>query len=221
MKLTLYYAPIACSLVPLVTLYEAGAQFEVKPISLKDGDQKSAEYLRLNPKSKVPVLVIDGEPLTENVAILSFIASAFPEKNLLPAEPKDWIKALSLMGWCSSGMHPPLTRIFYPARFCDAPGSEENTRRIAVEEVVKNFKIADGLLAGREWLFGHWTAVDAYFFWVWRRFSFHRAEIPSFPNYAAHAERIMKRDSMQRALAFEREVLERFAKAAQAPGLTA
>jgi glutathione S-transferase len=214
MKLTLYYAPIACALVPLVTLYEAGAQFEVKPISLKEGDQKSAEFLHLNPKAKVPVLLIDGEPLTENVAILTFIASAFPEKRLLPADPKNRIRALSLMAWCGSGMHPPLTRIFYPARFCDAPGTEEYTRKLAVDEVVKNFNIADALLAGREWVFDHWTAVDAYFFWVWRRFSFHKAEIPSFPNYAAHAERIVKRDSMQRALAFEREVLERFAKAA-------
>ena len=214
MKLTLYYAPIACSLVPLVTLYEAGAQFEVKPISLKGGDQKSAEFQRLNPKSKVPVLVIDGEPLTENVAILTWISRAFPDRKLLPADPKDSIKALSLMGWCASGLHPPLTRIFYPERFCDAPGSEENTRKLAVDEVVKNFKIADAMLAGREWLFGQWTAVDAYFFWAWRRFGFYKTEIPPFPNYAAHAERIMKRDSMQRALAFEREVLERSAKPA-------
>lgn len=211
MKLTLYYAPIACSLVPLVTLYEAGAQFDVKPLSLKD---KPAEFLGVNPKGKVPVLLIDGEPLTENVAILTFIASAFPEKKLLPADPKNWIKALSLMAWCGSGMHPPLTRIFYPARFCDAPGTEEHTRKLAVDEVVKNFKIADALLAGREWVFDHWTAVDAYLFWVWRRFSFHKTEIPSFPNYAAHAERILKRDSMQRALAFERDVLERAAKVA-------
>jgi glutathione S-transferase len=211
MKLTLYYAPIACSLVPLVTLYEAGAQFDVKPLSLKD---KPAEFLGVNPKGKVPVLVIDGEPLTENVAILTWIASAFPERNLLPADPRNSIKALSLMGWCASGLHPPLTRIFYPARFCDAPSSEEYTRKLAVDEVLKNFKMVDDLLAGREWAFDHWTAVDAYFFWVWRRFSFHKAEIPPVPNYAAHAERIMKRDSVQRALAFEREVLDRFAKAA-------
>ncbi len=54
MKLTLYYAPIACSLVPLVTLHESGAEFEVKPISLKNKQQHNSDYLRINPKAKAP-----------------------------------------------------------------------------------------------------------------------------------------------------------------------
>src|SRR6266568_4615753 len=57
MKLTLYYAPIACSLVQLVTLHESGAEFEVKPISLKNKQQHNSDYLRINPKAKVPVRV--------------------------------------------------------------------------------------------------------------------------------------------------------------------
>ena len=214
MKLTLYYAPIACSLVPLVTLHESGAEFEVQPISLKNGQHKSPEYVRINPKSKVPVLVVDGEALTENVAILTWLAKTFPTKKLLPTDSKDAIKALSLMAWCASGLHPPLTRIFDPARYCTVPGSEESIRKLAVDEVIKNFKIVDGLLSGREWAFDHWTAVDAYLFWVWRRFGSFKIEIPSFPNYAAHAERMIKRPSVQRALAFEREVLASAAKAA-------
>lgn len=214
MKLTLYYAPVACSLVPLVTLHESGAEFDVIPISLKNGDQRSAEYLRINPKSKVPVLVIDGEALTENVAILTWLANAFPAKKLLPREPKNSIKAVSLMAWCASGMHPPLTRIFYPARFCDAPGTEDSVRRLAVAEVLKNFRIADAMLAGREWVFEHWTAVDAYLFWCWRRFGFAQVELPPLPNYAAHAARMLKRENVQRALAFEKEVLARAEKAA-------
>src|SRR6266581_1814401 len=183
MRLTLYYAPIACSLVPLVTLHESGAQFEVKPISLKNGQHKTSEYMRINPKSKVPVLVVDGEALTENVAILTWLASAFPTAKLLPTNPKNAIRALSLMAWCASGLHPPLTRIFDPARYCSVPGSEESIRKLALEEVIKNFKIV----------------------------------IPPFPNYAAHGERMMKRESAKRALAFEREVLAQAAKAACNP----
>jgi glutathione S-transferase len=214
MKLTLYYAPIAFSLVPLVTLHESGADFDVKPISLKNKQQHNADYLRINPKAKVPVLVVDGEALTENVAILTWLASAFPAAKLLPTDPKNAIKALSLMAWCASGLHPPLTRIFNPARYCDAPGSEESVHKLALEEVIKNFKIVDGLLAGKEWMFDHWTAVDAYLFWVWRRFGIFKIEIPPFPNYAGHGERMMKRDSVKRALAFEREVQAQAEKAA-------
>jgi glutathione S-transferase len=214
MKLTLYYAPIACSLVPLVTLHESGAEFEVKPVSLKNKQQHDVEYLRINPKAKVPVLVVDGEALTENVAILTWLANAFPARKLLPSDPKNSIKALSLMAWCASGLHPPLSRIFDPARFCNVPGSEESVRKLALGEVIKNFKIVDGILAGKEWMFDHWTAVDAYLFWVWRRFGVFKIEIPPFPNYAGHGDRMMKRESVKRALDFEREVQAQAAKAA-------
>ena len=150
MKLTLYYAPVACSLVPLVALHESGADFDVKPISLKNKQQHDAEYLRINPK----------------------------------------------------------------ARYCGVPGSEESIRKLALEDVIKNFRIVNGMLAGKEWTFDHWTAVDAYLFWVWRRFGVFKIEIPPFPNYADHGERMMKRDSVKRALAFEREVQAQAEKAA-------
>jgi glutathione S-transferase len=78
MKLTLYYSPVACSLVPYVALVEAGADFDVHVVNFRKGDHISAEYRRINPKHKVPVLVIDGEALTKDVAILQWIAGAFP-----------------------------------------------------------------------------------------------------------------------------------------------
>ena len=64
MRLTLHYAPISCSLVPYLALTEAGADFEVRVVDFKRGAHVSEEYLRVNPKHQVPVLVIDGEPLT-------------------------------------------------------------------------------------------------------------------------------------------------------------
>ena len=217
MKLTLYYAPFTCALVPLITLNEAAAQFAVEAIALKNGQQRTPEYLRINPKGKVPALDADGELLTENPAILSFLARAFPAASLLPTEPRDAIRALSLMCWCAAGLHPPLSRINSPLKFCDLPGSEEGVIRLSAEEQLKNFNIVDALLAGRDWVFDDWTSVDAYLFWVWRRFGQLsgrlsgqlRTSIPPFPNYAAHGERMMKRASVQKALAFEKEVLGR------------
>jgi glutathione S-transferase len=69
MQLILYYAPNACSLVPYVTLTEAGASFEVRPLNFRRSEHMAPEYLQLNPEHKVPLLVIDGERLTENIAI--------------------------------------------------------------------------------------------------------------------------------------------------------
>ena len=77
MQITLYYAPIACSLVPYVALTEAQAKFDVEVVNFLQGEHMRPEYLQLNPKHKVPLLSVDGTLLTENVAILQWIARNF------------------------------------------------------------------------------------------------------------------------------------------------
>ena len=217
MKLQLYFAPIACSMVPYINLTEAGAEFEVIPVNMGKGQQNSPEYLRVNPKHKVPVLVIDGEPLTENVAINLWIARNFPKAQLLPANPMAEIKAISMMAWCASGIHPGLTPNNNPQRFCEAPGSEESVKQCAQRLLEDNFRIADGLLAGREWFFDHFTAVDSYFFWTFlraTRFELKYLDLKQFTNCMAHLERMKQRPSVQKLLAFEKQTQETFAKAA-------
>ena len=83
MNLQLFYAPQTCATVPYITLNEAGADFSVIDMNSRRGQLMSPEFLKLNPKHKVPVLVIDGEPLTENVAIQIWIARQFPQAKLL------------------------------------------------------------------------------------------------------------------------------------------
>ena len=78
MNLILYYAPLTCALVPYVMLTEAGASFEVHAVDSRAGGTRTTEFLKVNPKHKVPVLVTDGEPLTENIAIQMWIARQFP-----------------------------------------------------------------------------------------------------------------------------------------------
>ena len=214
MKLKLFYAPTACSLVPYVTLTEAGADFEVATVNMGKGQHNSPDYLKLNPKHKVPVLVIDGEPLTENVAIQVWIARNFPQAKLLPADPMKEIKAISLMAWCASGIHPALTPNANPKRYCDLPGTEENVKACAKKLLVENFTIANQRLAGREWFFDHFTAVDAYFFWCFRRGTEFNLDVTPYPNCVAHLERMKQRPSVQKLLAFEASVKAEFAKAA-------
>jgi len=214
MPLVLYYAPNACSLVPYVTLTEADASFEVRPLNMRKSQHMTAEYLQVNPKHKVPVLVIDGTPLTENVAIQSWIARNFPAANLLPADAMQELKAISLLSWCASGIHPFLSRINSPARVCDLPGAEESVKRLAAQQLFENYKIADDLLAGREWFFDHFTAVDAHFFWCFRRGTQFELDLSQFKNCTAHFERMKQRPSVQKLLTYEQQVLTAFAQAA-------
>lgn len=214
MNIVLYYAPVACSLVPYVTLTEAGAEFEVRPISLRKGQQKSPDYLKLNPKHKVPLLIVDGKKLTENVAINTWIARTFPHAELMPTDPWQELQAISMMSWCSSGIHPFLTRINSPQRVCDLAGAEESVRRLAAEVLYEVYGIAEDMLAGREYFFDHFMAPDAHFFWCFRRGQQFGLDMGRFANGMAHYKRIEARPSVQKLLAFERTVQDELEKAA-------
>ncbi len=214
MKLTLYFAPMTCALVPFVTLTEAGVDFDVHNVNTRNGGNRTPEFLRLNPKHKVPVLIIDGEPLTENVALQIWIARQFPQAKLLPADPKEEIKAISLMAFCASGIHPKLTPNARPENYCDLPGSEESVKRVANRLLFEDLKVVDDLLAGREWFFSHFTACDAYFFWCFKRAISFKLDLAAFRNCHAHYGRMQGRPSVQKVLAYEKKLQEEFARAA-------
>ena len=214
MKLALYYAPHTCATVPYITLTEAGAEFEAVAINTRNGDNRKPEFLKLNPKHKVPVLIIDGEPLTENVAIQIWIHRRFPQAKLLPSDPREEIKAISLMAFCASGIHPHLTPNARPQNYCDLPNSEESVKRVANKLLLEDFKVTEDLLAGREWFFPHFTACDAYFFWCLRRAISFKLDLSRFPNCMGHYERMRERPSVKKVVAYEKQVLDAFAKAA-------
>jgi glutathione S-transferase len=214
MDIQLYYAPITCALAPYITLTEANAKFEVRPLNFRKGQHMSPEYLKINPKHKVPLLVVDGKLLSESTAIQMWIARTFPQARLMPTDPWEELKAVSLMSWCSSGIHPFLARINSPPRVCDAPGADESVRRLAQAQLMENFKIGDDLLAGREFFFDHFTAPDAHFFWCQRRARQFDIDFSGFKHASAHFDRMLQRPSVQKLLAFEKSVQEEFAKAA-------
>ena len=214
MKLTLYYAPHTCATVPYITLTEAGADFDVLNVNTRTGGNRTPEFLRLNPKHKVPVLIIDGEPLTENVAIQIWINRQFPGAKLLPADSKEEIKAISLMAFCASGIHPHLTPNARPQNYCDLPDSEESVKRVANQLLFEDFKVIEDTLAGREWFFPHFTACDAYFFWCFKRALSFKLDLARFGNCMGHYERMQRRPSVQKLLGHEKKVQEEFARAA-------
>jgi glutathione S-transferase len=213
MRLLLYYAPVTCSLVPYITLTEAGADFEVRPVNLRQSEHTSAQFRAINPKQAVPVLSIDGESLTENVAIQIWIARNFPKARLLPSDPMEEIKAIAFLAWCASGIHPRLTPNFIPQRYCDLPNSEDSVRRCAQKLLLGSYAIAEEMLAdGREWFFNQFTAADAYFFWCFRRGLQFNIDLSMFVRCTAHHHRMVERSSVQKLYWFEKAILAQFAK---------
>jgi glutathione S-transferase len=128
----------------------------------------------------------------------------------MPADFKQEIRAISLLAWCASGIHPTLTPNMLPHRYCDLPGSEESVRRCAQKLMHENYQIAETLLSGREWFFDHFTCPDVHFFWCYRRATLFGIDVSGYPSCMAHFERMKQRPSVQELLAYEAEVLARF-----------
>src|SRR5207237_8535862 len=120
----------------------------------------------------------------------------------------------ALISGCARGIHPLLPRTNSPPRCCALPGAEESVRKLAQQQLFENYQIADDKLAGREWFFDHFTAVDAHFFWCFRRGTQFNLDVSQFRNCIAHLERMQQRPSVRKLLAYEQEVQTAFAQAA-------
>jgi glutathione S-transferase len=165
-KLTLYHMPGACSFVSRCALEEAGLPYEVELLNLRAGDQNKPDFLAISPLGKVPTLVIDGEPLTENAAIIVYIASLRPIAGLFPVslDPRAIAEAQGGLSFCGGTLHPIVRGLINPARM--TTGEVEGVRERAMELAVKSFAAAEQRLAERGWWLGAWSIVDVYLNWA-------------------------------------------------------
>lgn len=230
MKLALYFAPGACSRVPLIALEEIGQPFDAQLVTFMKGEHRSPDYLALNPAGKVPTLLADGQPLTQNIAILGFLARSFPGAGLLPfsGDVLGDARLMSQLSFFSADLHPIVTRIRLPQFFCDVAGGPERVREMADAAMSLQLGPLDSRLASQPWLLGaDWSILDAYLYWVWFRITGAGFPGEKFPNITAHAKRMEERPAVKRALAREAQAeadLEakglavKFEKMAGAPG---
>jgi glutathione S-transferase len=211
--LTLHFAPDTCARVALIALEEIGAPYTLEVVAFMKGDHRSPGYLALNRSGKVPTLVIEGEPLTENVAILSWLAETFPHAELLP--PTVGLARyhqLEDLAYCASVLHPIVTRLRIPHYFCDLPQARENVFAMAETAMRLHFASMDRRLAQSRWWYGErWSILDAYVNWVWFRVAGTAFETGDFPNLARHDAANAERPAVQRALARNAEVAEQLA----------
>ena len=197
-------------MVSYIALKEAGAPFEVHPINLGKKEHMSEKYLEINPKHRVPVLVIDGEPLTENIAIILWIDQNFPNANLLPKDSMQRGQAISILAWCASGIHPALTPNALPQRYCDLPNTAKNVKQCAQKLLTEYFSIAENMLRKKTWFFDSFSFADIYFFWCFRRAKQFDIDLNHFINCQSHFENMLTREYTQELIRFEQDILEKF-----------
>jgi glutathione S-transferase len=183
--LTLYIAPGASSMAPHIALNEAGATFELKPLSFHKKDNRSAEYLAINPEGTVPTLTIDGRALTEVAGILFYLARAYPDAKLLPAgDAEAEAHVVSWMSFIASTVHP--------------------ARRQGLEHARKIYALADARLGKKEWAVGRYSIADIHLFRLfWRFKNSLKPSAEEFPALTAHYEQMMARLAVKKTIETE------------------
>jgi glutathione S-transferase len=203
--LQLYFSPGACSFVPHVGLEAAKAGFEPKLVKLHKGEQRTPEYLALNPNGQVPVLVVDGRPLTQIVAICDFLDRRFPDARLLPRDAWERSQALSDLAWMNSTPHTTATRFFFPERYAESEAGRAEVRKRATEDFRGYLERVQSSLGEASFWFR-----DAYLFTLLRWGGFAGIDPKSLPAYYAYAQKLMQAPPIAAALARERISLDTY-----------
>jgi len=201
----LYSAPGTCGRVSAIVLEEAGVPFETRVIRFLKGEHKSPDFKKKNPKGKVPALEIDGTVLTENVAIIRYLAARFPEKALLPTTSTlaEDAKITADLCFCSATLHPLVTRIRMP-QFFAGPENASAVKKMGCDAMREYFQLIESRLADRTWWYGDvWSAMDAYLYWILWRVEGADFDVEEYPHFCDHARRMEQRPSVQRAIARE------------------
>ena len=206
-NLKLFVAPNTCARVATIVLEEIGVAFETELIRTGAGQQNTPEYLKINPKGKVPALLIDGVPLTENVAILSWLNAEFPDTHVLPptSDSFEALKQTADLAFFAGTVHPTTTRISMPVKFIeDKAASFQLVRPVGIQDMKKIMGMIETRLEDGPWWYGaEWSAVDAYLYWVWGRISETGFPTEDYPNLRRHFELSNARPAVQRAMARE------------------
>ena len=204
--LKLYYSPGACSLVPHIALEEAGAEFTPLRIPIADGGHLSAEYLAINPHARLPALETERGVITENIAVLNFIADRFGADGSVPrGDAYQAARCNELLGWFSSSVHIAFAEVWRGGRFTDDeslwPALEAGGRKVLAQQFDEIEQ-----LSGEDWLVpGSFSAADGYalvFFRWGKRIGF---DMGRYPSWAALSARVLERAAVARAI--EREGL--------------
>jgi glutathione S-transferase len=207
--LILYYWPGASSVVPHIVLEEIGAPYERQVVNLAQGEHKSGAYLKINPHGKVPALAVDGMVLTENVAILTYLAKRFPETQLLPRSIIEEAHCISMMAWFASTVHPTFAHIIRPERFATDSAAHVNLKDTARDVFWDNCKEINRLLDGKAWTMGtHYTVCDPYTFFIYDLGSRIKLPMHELVAYTTFSKRMLERLAVCKVRGLEENILK-------------
>src|SRR3546814_12051884 len=163
----LYYSPGACSLADHIVLEWIGKPYEA--IRVSRDDRKSPEFLRLNPAGAVPVLQDGDWVLTQNMAVLNFLADSFPEARLGgDGTPRGRAEVNRWLAFVNSDVHPAFKPLFGTTAYLEDEAFIEKSKDAARKSLRGLFERADAQLANNDWIAGGRSIADPYLYVVTR-----------------------------------------------------
>ena len=201
--LKLFYAVGTCALASHIALEEAGAGYAAVRLDFDANDQRKPEYLKINPKGRVPALTTDAGILTETPAILAYIAQIFPKAELAPlADPFAFARVQAFNSYLCSTAHVNHAHLGRGSRWADDAASIEDMKRKVPKNVGESFALMESEMVEGPWVMGKaYTICDPYLFTVARWLERDSVDIARFPKIREHHQRMAERPAVKKALA--------------------
>jgi len=205
MMLKLFYAPHTCSLASHVALEDAGAAYTTVRVDFSVNEQRSPEYLDINPKGRVPALVTDRGILTESPAMLAFIAQSFPQARLAPLDDPFAFAQVQAFNLClCAKLHVAHAHRMRGHRWADDPVAIAEMQHKVPETVGASYDLIEREMLKGPWVMGaSYTICDPYLFTFAQWLEADGVDRPLIPKVIEHRSRMSERSSVRKAIAEE------------------
>lgn len=203
--LTLYYSPRSCARASHIALEQSGAVYRAERIDFKREQQRSAEYLRLNPKGRVPALATPRGVITETPAILFFVAQSFPQSRLAPlGDPFDLARVQAFNSYLCATVHVAFAHRGRAYRWADEPEAHEAMKRKVPANVRDCFELIEREMLEGPWVLGErYSISDIYLFTLSQWLDDVGIDATSFPKVAQHRAQMLEDPRVQKVIAVE------------------
>lgn len=197
----LFLMPGACSLATHIVLEWVGVPYTTQ--ALTHEETKGPEFLARNPMGAVPALEVDGQILTQNNAILHYLAETNPAAGLLGQNALERAEVNRWLGFVNSDIHPTFRPLFGATAFLKDEATIEKTKTQARERLRQLFTLADQQLTGREWIAGNRSLADPYLFVVTNWAHMTGVDLAGLDNLQRYFDRMMADPGVTTAMTAE------------------
>jgi glutathione S-transferase len=206
--ITLYYSPGSCSLAPHIVLRDVGADFALARVPVAERATYTPEYLRINPKARVPALAIDGFVVSENPAILALLGRRFPAAGLYPEGGEAEARCLEWLAWQSNTVHIAFAQVWRAERFVEREADFPPVQASGRANIARHCATIEERLAASPFAAGERTSVADPMLLVFYRWGLRLGmAMDGYTAWTRHTTAMMARPAVAAAFAAEQIVL--------------